>query len=347
MKRNFALILCMIFAVPVIADDKPDPAKVLEHLKKSEKQHAKKFEQIVKKQIKSRKKVVLIAGPKSHGYGSHEHKAGCMLFKKLLDEAIGDKLETVVVTNGWPKDESVFDGADAIVIYSDGGGRHPIMRKLKSFKALVANGVGVGCIHYGVEVPRGSAGFAMLDATGGFFETNWSVNPHWRTINAKLAEKHPITRGVKPYEMQDEWYYHMRFPGKMQGVTPILSAHPPKSTLKRKDGPHSGNPHVRKAVEEGKIQHLMWAVDRAEAGDKYKGRGFGFTGGHFHWNWGHPDHRKLILNGIAWIAGLEVPEEGVPAGKVTVDDLKANQDYEPNNKVDFEQIEKNLNVWQK
>ncbi len=36
----------------------------------------------------------------------------------------------------------------------------------------------------------------------------------------------------------------------------------------------------------------MWAVERPNGG-----RGFGFTGGHFHDNWGNADFRKTILNG--------------------------------------------------
>ena len=33
---------------------------------------------------------------------------------------------------------------------------------------------------------------------------------------------------------------------------------------------------------------MMWAVERADGG-----RGFGFTGGHFHDNWGNDDYRKV------------------------------------------------------
>ena len=39
-------------------------------------------------------------------------------------------------------------------------------------------------------------------------------------------------------------------------------------------------------------------------------RGFGFTGGHFHRNWGDENFRKLVLNGILWLAHVEVPAEG-------------------------------------
>jgi len=39
---------------------------------------------------------------------------------------------------------------------------------------------------------------------------NWSVNPHWTAKYEKFPD-HPISRGVKPFEINDEWYYHMRF----------------------------------------------------------------------------------------------------------------------------------------
>ena len=57
-------------------------------------------------------------------------------------------------------------------------------------------------------------------------------------------------------------------------------------------------------------QILAWVVENSN-----KSRGFGFTGGHFHRNWANPDFRKLVLNGIAWSAGVDVPEGGV-VGKV-------------------------------
>ena len=42
------------------------------------------------------------------------------------------------------------------------------------------------------------------------------------------------------------------------------------------------------------------------------GRSFGFTGCHFHQNFGIPEFRKLIVNGILWTAGMEVPKDGAP-----------------------------------
>jgi hypothetical protein len=107
----------------------------------------------------------------------------------------------------------------------------------------------------------------------------------------------------------------------MKGVTPILSALPPADTLKRNDGPHENNPHVRAAVLERKEpQHVMWVYDRPDGG-----RGFGFTGGHSHKFWGNEDFRKVLLNATLWIAKVEVPENGVQL-PVSTDDLKTNLD---------------------
>jgi type 1 glutamine amidotransferase len=242
-----------------------------------------------------------------------------MLLADALNNS-GLNITAEVVTEGWPKDESILDDADSIVIYADGGGGHPFNQHLDKLNSLMKKGMGLVCIHYGVEVPKGPSGDAFLDWTGGYFEANWSVNPHWDADYDELP-KHPITRGVKPFKINDEWYYHMRFRDELEGVTPILTDLPPDSTLSRPDGPHSGNPAVRKAIANKEPQHMAWATEREDGG-----RGFGFTGGHFHWNWGHDQFRKLMLNAIAWTAKAEVPEEGVPSKPLTVKDLMANQD---------------------
>ena len=84
-------------------------------------------------------------------------------------------------------------------------------------------GVGLSCLHYGVEIPKGKPGNYLLDWIGGYFESDWSVNPHW---SAKFTEfcDHPVARGLKPFEIDDEWYCHMRFLDDMKGVSPILTA---------------------------------------------------------------------------------------------------------------------------
>jgi type 1 glutamine amidotransferase len=271
------------------------------------------------------KKIVLVAGTPSHGPGDHEHNAGCLLLAKCLDQAAardGLKTLTTVYQNGWPADPTAFDNADVVVSFCDGGQGHYLNRNRAAFEPVMERGVGLVLIHYAVEVPAGPTGEKFLQWAGGYFEPHWSVNPFW-TANFKQLPDHPTTRGLKPFELNDEWYYHMRFAPEMKGVTPILTALPPEESLSRPDGPHSGNPHVRKAVlENQEPQHVAWAFERPDG----KGRGFGFTGAHFHRNWQHDDFRTLILNAIVWTAKLEVPENGVPSTTPTEEEIVANQD---------------------
>lgn len=265
------------------------------------------------------KKIVFIAGPPSHGPGVHEHRAGCLLLKAALDQVPG--VTSVVYSNGWPADAAVFDGAAAVVIYSDGGAAHPLLQadRLKTFGQVMAKGVGLTCLHYAVEPTLENGEPEFLEWLGGAFEINWSVNPVW-TADFTALPDHPATRGVKPFKLNDEWYFHMRFRDGMKGITPLLAPIPTAGTTKRNDGPHEGNAIVRGAVARGEAQPVAWASERTDGG-----RGFGFTGGHFHRNWGDDNFRKLVLNAILWTAKVEVPREGVKS-VVTPAQLAANLD---------------------
>src|SRR5215207_7638767 len=100
------------------------------------------------------RKLVMIAGPMSHPALQHEFRAGSMLLQKRLENVRG--LKTVLVTNGWPSktvdgkkvdDNSVFEGADAIFIYADGGNGHIALQndRLEVLRGLINKGVSLGC----------------------------------------------------------------------------------------------------------------------------------------------------------------------------------------------------------
>ena len=270
--------------------------------------------------IKEKKKIIFIAGACSHGKGEHEHTAGCTLLASELRKSM-DKKADIEVFQLWPADTTILDKAATIVMYMDGGGGHLSLKHMEHMNRLMKKGVGLVCLHYAVEVPKDRGGPEFTNWLSGYFETHWSVNPHWEA-QYKSLPTHPVTRGVKPFTMNDEWYYHMRFPENMKGVKPVLTAIPPASTLERKDGPHEGNPFVR--AEQGKPQHTAWTVEREDGG-----RGFGYTGGHFHKNWGNPDARKLVLNSILWTAKMDVPKNGVSVSELTDAELHANLDTKP------------------
>lgn len=267
----------------------------------------------------AKKKIVLIPGKDSHGIGEHEHLGGCKLLADLLNKNVPG-VNAVVTEQGWPKDTTILDNADAIVMYSDGGPGHMVIPHIAHIDRLMKKGVGIVNLHYAVEIPKGEPGQTFLRWMGGYFETDWSVNPHW-TANFDSLPLHPITNGVKPFEANDEWYYHMRFVENDNNLVPILKKLPPDSSLSRPDGPHEGNAYARKAVVEDKEpQTVAWAFTRADGG-----RGFGFTGGHVHMNWRNDNYRKLVLNAIVWSAKIDVPANGVPSQTPTEQELIALQ----------------------
>ncbi len=256
--------------------------------------------------LEDKKKVVLVAGEGGHGPGQHAHAEGCLLLARALAES-GLPVLPAIYAKGWPADPTAFDNADAIAFYVNGGDGHVVIPHLDEVDRLMKKGVGLACLHYAVEVPKGKAGDRFLDWIGGYFEQYWSVNPSW-TAEFKRFPEHPITRGVRPFRIDDEWYYHMRLAEK---AVPVLEAVPPESTRGQPDGPHSGNRHVRE--RKGMSEVVAWAIERPGGG-----RGFGFTGGHFHRNWSNDDFRKVVLNALAWVSGVEVPPEGV-ASKTPVE----------------------------
>lgn len=266
------------------------------------------------------KSVLLVAGPKSHATGEHEHPAGCELLAKHLNTSgLGISAE---VSIGWPADAAKAAAADTLVIYSDGQDAHAAKGHVAELRQRLAAGKGLVVLHYALEPTDAEMSEFLDEAIGGHFQPDWSVNPIWKMKDPLLAE-HPVTRGVTPFEAEEEFYYHMRF---REGVIPLMRALPPASSL-GEDGPRSGNPEIRKQLAAQVPQTLAWAVQNPN-----RARGFGFTGGHFHRHWANENFRKLVLNAIVWTAGLEVPENGV-SGKVpatpiyqTIDEAIAKDD---------------------
>jgi type 1 glutamine amidotransferase len=261
-----------------------------------------------------KKKIVFIPGRQSHGWTGHAYTADCKLLAQILNENV-PAVEAVVLEGGWPKDLKVLDGTAAIVIACDGNGLLGSESNWKALEEIAQKGVGIAYLHYALD-PGKEYGKYLLNWIGGYYEQFWSVNPSW-LADFKALPNHPITRGVQPFKVADEWYYHMRFVENMAGVTPILTAVPPDGTRKGKDGPHSGNPEVRSRM--GMPEHVAWAYERPGGG-----RGFGCSGGHTHWVYAQNDFRKLILNAVCWIAGVEVPSDGVATKTPTAEQMEAN-----------------------
>ncbi len=168
-------------------------------------------------------KIVLVAGHKSHGPREHEFFAGCATLMKMLQQTPG--VAVVMARDDWPKAPDTFKDAKAVVFYMDGGDHHPAINSAEhqaAIQKLMNEKVGWVNLHYAVEYPKAKAD-PVLSWLGGYYETNYSTNPVWTADFTSLPD-HPITRGVQPFTIKDEWYFNIRFDPKMQGVTPILKA---------------------------------------------------------------------------------------------------------------------------
>jgi trehalose utilization protein len=264
------------------------------------------------------KRILLVAGRQSHGPGDHEFFAGCAILMNLLKQTPG--VFPIMARDGWPKNEKLLDTADCLLFYMDGRGGHPVVQgdRMDRIQKQIDRGTGWVNLHYAVDyLPQ--HGKRVLGWMGGYYEPDYSINPHW-DAEVRSLPKHPITRGVKPFTIRDEWYYGMRFPEDTKGLTPILQAVPPDTT--RTTAYTKGR--------KGEIETLAWAYERADGG-----RGFGFTGGHFHRNWADENFRRVVVNATLWAAKVEVPEGGA---KVAFDPADLNKNLDRKGKGEFKPI---------
>ncbi|MEA2699753.1 MAG: hypothetical protein QOI66_4024 [Myxococcales bacterium] len=218
-----------------------------------------------------------------------------MLLARLLRQMPG--LNPVVV-RGWPADLAVFADAKTIVFFTDGNQGHPLVQgdRLATLRDTLATGVGLVCLHWAVHFPDAVAD-AILPLLGGYYSDLISVNPVWMAHFADLP-KHPADRGVPAFDLLDEWYYDIHFSPETSRLSAVLQAIPPDQTRFTADA----------ALYPGRAEVVSWAFERADGG-----RSFGFTGAHYHRNWGDEAFRRVVLNAILWTAGLDVPTDGAQA----------------------------------
>ncbi|MCM8538603.1 MAG: ThuA domain-containing protein [Lentisphaeraceae bacterium] len=259
-------------------------------------------------------KVVFLYGAKSHASGDHEFKAGSHLLANHLNKQSAVKVKAVVIS-GWPKDESVLDDADAVVIYADG--TKVIKHGWEKMDKLVKKGVGCMMMHYAVHPNEAEGEKYFKPWIGGYFKNGQSVNPFW-AAEIKPNKDHETCEGVGHIHTIDEFYMNLEYSKRM---IPLGTATPTKKNLLRinniwTDGGYNAL---------NKPQALLWGTERPDGS-----RGAGFTGGHRHNNWALDGYRQLILNTIVWVAGKEVPKGGVPTSAVSEDELNENlDDYGP------------------
>ena len=248
----------------------------------------------------AKKKIVLIGGPKSHGVGEHDFPGGVNILKELLDRSLNaGSMQVVGFPDGWPKDESALEGASTIVLYFDGvqGGddSNPLLNPAhrEQFEKLMRRGVGVVALHQASTVPADDTTIRLPRWLGG--ARYGMVDRSTELVFFKPAA-HPISNGVGPFMLNDEFYPTIRFVKNGKKSTPILvgKIHPQV---------RSGKPLV---IDKAETRAVAWAFEREDGG-----RAFTFTGLHYLTGLDNPSLRTLLLNAIVWTAKKDVPKEGV------------------------------------
>ncbi len=258
------------------------------------------------------RRIVLIAGSKSHGPGMHEYLKSARLLKVLLDRAPGMKnVETEVVYDGWPTNVSDLDTADTIVFISDGMQWSPwtfTPERIAAIQKQIDRGCGFMIFHFATYIPYQFQQQGLAWA-GGYVEYDGPKHPQMfftqKTLTSEVifpSPKHPVMSGVKPFQIMDEFYYKATFVSGDLGITPLLRIPELPADPRVFPGPLAGP----------KDQVTMWAYDRPPApGSKTAGRSIGATFGHFYDNWQTDDYRKLVLNAIVWTAHIDIPKDGI------------------------------------
>lgn len=253
-------------------------------------------------------KIVILAGGPSSKPMAHEYFAGCALLMDWLKQQPG---VWPVMARDWPKNEAILDGAKCVVYFGDGGGKQPFIEPARWAKLskMIEGGAGLVLLHQAMDFPKGPDGDKVQDWLGGVFRSDIGCRGHW-DMDLKPVGTHPVLRGVKPFAAPgDGWLYNLHF-AKDKGFAPLIVGQVPEKSRTSADAKqHNGRDEV-----------IGWAHQRAAGG-----RGFGFTGADLHKSWSYESQRKLVVNGILWSAGLEVPADGAMT-KFDETDLNKNLD---------------------
>ena len=237
-------------------------------------------------------RILLIAGPvkRAGRSGHHDYHAGCQLLAALLSRVAG--VEPLVIAEGWPQDESLVEDAASVVFYDKGGGNQGFLatpERMERLQRAAAAGTGIVMIHQTVGFPAAHVGFGK-QLLGGVYASGKSRRGHWKSEHGMFPD-HPITRGVESWNILDGWLNAIDFQEGMQGITPLLW-----SGRRFAGSPDGGDGDI-----------VSWAYERPGGG-----RSFAFTGLDAHSAWSHIGLRRLLVRGILWTAGIDIPAAGAP-----------------------------------
>jgi type 1 glutamine amidotransferase len=232
-------------------------------------------------QDKTKTRILFIGKDPDHPYGSHMYMHTCGVLAKCVELTPGIE---AIVSNGWPKEKKMLTGVKAIVVYTNPAAEFLLdSPERDEIEATLQKGVGLTTIHWASTVKKENydrLGPLWLKYAGG----TWISNIGLSSGNSKLKQlqpDHPISRGWKEFEQDDEYY-----------LDPVLKGAKPLLQVREKAG---------------KDVIVGWVYERPDAS-----RAFATTLGHSYKYFQSEPFRRMIVNGILWSAKVDVPAAGAP-----------------------------------
>jgi len=253
------------------------------------------------------RRIVIVAGHKTHGpegNGIHDYPAQARFLEDALRRgALGGRLAIVrAEDDAWPA--AAIAEADCLVVISDGRmadvGSEALHLaspdRIAAVDAAVGRGMGVVPIHYATFTPERDLervlrwqGAAFQWEQGGkadkYTAADW-YSKITRSVGVfdLMAEGHPVLRGVAAGRLAEEYYHRLAFHADAVPLVAVRAL--PGADLRE--------------------MTVAWALERPGGG-----RGFGTTMVHSLDSLRNDGLRTLLLNGIAWAAGAELPAAGL------------------------------------
>jgi type 1 glutamine amidotransferase len=230
--------------------------------------------------------LLLGQGPDRHAWSTHEYMAGVNILAKCLEDV--DGLQTIIVRADEPFEQGpeLLDGADGLVLFVSEGAKwlHQDEARLAAFQSLAARGKGLVVLHWGMGCRDAEYINGFVDLFGGCHGGSDRKHGIYQVRATVDAPNHPIMRGIDSFDVEDEFYYRLKFPKSAEGLTSLLRV------------PVMGEEHT-----------VAWAWERPNGG-----RSAGFSGCHFHRNWELEEYRRLATQAVLWSLKRPIPEAGLP-----------------------------------
>lgn len=242
-------------------------------------------------------KIVLLGSASSHSTNEHDSPTALTLVSAWLQAAPEFKgAETLIFSASWPSDPSMLDGASTIVLYSDSApdaaaallgpeARAKLQQLLDAGAGLVWLPRSTTLTAPGAVLPPPA--WLGLKNTPAFASANGPARP------GSAARAHPVANGLGVVEPGPGEQPAATWSSLPAGLTPILQPD---------------------TVDAGRTALLAWTAERAGGG-----RVAVFLGNRTPATLARPTVRKLVLNAIAWTAGLTVPSEGIDTSGPVLD----------------------------